>query len=148
MNYEPILLYNNYIKDKFLLRLVCKEWLNIIIYTVFKYNIKYKFRKKINYLKNKYKNIQICCNSVPLDTICVSDLKDIHTLNIKTSICMSQVENISDISMLGNLHTLDMNYCNNIKDISMLGNLYTLDIENCYNIVKYPEPNNIVEYYK
>ena len=160
MNFEPVILFNNYIDDKYSLRLVSKDWLEIIKYAIFTYKIKYGFHKYINYLKSIYINIQIHCKppqnitdvsmlgnlytlhmSLCYNITVVSMLGNLHTLNMNHT-------NIIDVSMLGNLHTLYMKGCKNITDISMLGNLHTLYICGCKNITKYPEPNNIVNYYK
>jgi hypothetical protein len=164
IDWNPILISN--ISNIFYFRNVSMHWFEIIKYNIFEFHIKYVNIDKINYLKNKYTNIQLHCyfpenitDILILENIIY--IKNIHTLYIYNC------QNITNISMLGDLNTLDIYNCHNITnlfglenlqvldisnnqnitDISMLGNLFKLDIRYCYNITKFPKPNKIVHYF-
>jgi len=83
-----IVINNTDISDIFPLRLVTKEWHEIIKDCIFYYKIKYYYYEYKDYLKKKYNKIQLYC-TIPRDII--------------------------DISMLGGLHTLNISNCKNIK---------------------------------
>ena len=126
------------------LRLVCKKWQDMIVYT-------YKFTPFIITksglpLTQHFKNLTFTlhCDDITnvsalgsvhtLILLFCSGIKDVSALGSVNSLTIAACKNIIDISTLKSAHTLTLRHCSGIKDVSALGSVNTLTLWGCPNI--------------